>query len=166
MSLSGVQAGLGATIAALALGIIGVGLAWAFSAGAYRAPARNYWNERLPWYVRNVAFAAGPFGAMFLVGVSMTAVRFLPSWSHAATIAVLAAAFFGLFLMGIAWMRRPPRMLKPPWLLEKEATSPVPGHASGALGVFDRILVGLVVSATVLALVIVVIAGVLAVFVG
>jgi hypothetical protein len=162
MGLSITEPDLVAIGAGLILGLGGIPLGWAFTTGRYRAPARHYWNPDVPWYIRNNPFAAFPFGAMFICAVGLGVVQYLPASYHVVAIGMLSVGLLGSFLLGISWMRRPPRSLKPYWLRSEESQRPAPGLARGALGVFDRVLATLFVSITVAVLGIIVLATALA----
>jgi hypothetical protein len=156
------ESDLFAILAGLALGIGGIGLGWAFTTGRYRAPARYYWNVDLPWYIRNGPFAMFPVGVMFICGVGLLVVQYLPATLHVAAVGLLTVGFLGSFLVAVAWTRRPPQSLKPQWLRIQQDQRKAPGATPGLAGVFDRILATFVVGTVVVVLAIVVLATILA----
>jgi hypothetical protein len=87
--------------------------------GAYRRWEPWYRNPNLPFYVRNLAFAMLPFGVCvlaFMIGALIGEGN-----------KGIAAAFVGIaflaFALGIAFMVKPPRWLKPDWIKNEEAPS-------------------------------------------
>jgi len=123
---------------------------WLFTTGRYRRPARQYWDDRYPWYIRNLPFALGPIGGFFLLGSALALVTQLgPTWG-AVLGAVVVLAVLGCVLLAIRWARRPPRALKPQWLRTAELERLPPSDETGALLWFDRLFIGVIVAATVL----------------
>jgi hypothetical protein len=139
-----------ALVVGLAMGLIALVGGWLFWKGIFRRPARQYWDERYPWYVRNLPFALGPIGGFFLFGSALALVTQLGQTWGALLGALVVLAVIGCLLLAIRWMRRPPRALKPEWLRAAELERPPPGDASGALLWFDRFFIGVIVGAAVL----------------
>lgn len=143
---------LGALIVGSAMGVLFLVGAWLFSSGVYRRPARQYWDDRYPWYIRNLPFALGPIGGFFLFGAALALVTQLGETWGALLGALVVLAVIGSFLLAVRWMRRPPHALKPQWLRAAELERPPPGDPSGALLWFDRVFIGILVgTATLLA---------------
>jgi len=141
-----------AIIVGIALGAIALTTSWAFMTGRYRRPARQYWDSRLPWYIRNIPFGLAPLGAMFLIGSALPLAAMLGEpWGPFAG-ALLLVGVTGGFLLALRWMSRPPRQLKPNWLRQEEVLRAPTTAPFAALRVFDRVFVGILVVCSVLAI--------------
>ena len=119
--------GLGALGGLHGPGLVEHGL---FKSGRFRAPARWYFDERQPLYVRNLPFMLLPGGLMFACWTVMAIVsRFQGQlWADLLVFPIFVFSL-GLFGWGIKRQLRPPDRAKPDWLKAEEArrqTSPTP----------------------------------------
>jgi hypothetical protein len=82
-----------------------------------RARRRPRIRRCTPWWWRNTPFALPPFAAFLilcLVAVAVSSVRMQ-------TVLMLFA--FAFLIIGFVFLARPPRFLKPDWLVEQEQQS-------------------------------------------
>src|SRR3954462_1057661 len=96
----------------------GVVAGGAVKRGRMRRVAAMSLNRENPWWWRNAPFAMLPFAAstgLALVAVAVASVR-------VQTVLMLCA--FTFMVVGFVFLVRPPRFLKPGWLLEQERQSP------------------------------------------
>jgi len=106
----------------LLMGVGLVGSAIAFRAGRLRSAANWYFNQRLPFYARNFVFAALPSGIGSLALFSVFPLALVDDlWAEFVGLALVGVALLGL-LTSIRFMVRPPRMLKPQWIVERESS--------------------------------------------
>ena len=90
--------------------------------GGLRSRVLLYRDFRLPWFMRNGAFALVPGGMFFLcTGVAELAGALLPSPFNILTVAIFLPTGIVAMVVGVAWAYRPPDIAKPQWLREEEA---------------------------------------------
>jgi len=98
-----------------------------FKTGRFRAPLRWYFDERQPFYVRNLPFGLLPFALMFACWTLMAIVSRFQGQLWADLLALPIGLFsFGLFGWGIKRQLRPPDSAKPDWLKAEEARRQAP----------------------------------------
>jgi hypothetical protein len=92
-------------IALLTLGML-------IRSGAFRRWEPWYKNRELPFYIRNLVFAMLPFGVCVL---AFMAGALIGERSRGVAGGLVGLAFVAFFV-GIAFMLKPPRWLKPDWV--------------------------------------------------
>lgn len=133
--------------------LVGVGLLLIASAGFFRLGrlrylARYYWDDEMPYYLRNLPFAYGPFGLFLtLMGAAAQASSLGPPADVAIGGAAMAVSLFA-FVIGLRWLGRPPLCLMPAWLRQDERMR---GRVARR-ELVDRLLVGIFVVLTILVL--------------
>ena len=85
--------------------------------GRMRRVAAMSLDHENPWWWRNIPFALLPFSAFIILSLVAVAV----SSVHAQTVLMLCA--FAFLIIGLVFLARPPRFLKPEWLIEHESHS-------------------------------------------
>jgi len=106
------------------LGFTALGLAEhaLVKSGRFRAPLRWYFDQRQPFFVRNLPFGALPFGLMFACWTVMAIVSRFQGQLWADLLVLPIGLFsFVLFGWGIKRQLRPPDSVKPEWLKAEEA---------------------------------------------
>ena len=103
--------------AALAFAAGGIWMGVTFRAGRLLNLRRLYYNQNLPFFVRNVPFAMIPYGTVFGMWFLLFALA-EAEWNLAA--AVVGYGSFLVAAIGFVFTLRPPRFMKPRWLLERE----------------------------------------------
>jgi hypothetical protein len=100
----------------------GAAAAWGFVAtiamkrGRLRRVAAMSLNHESPWWWRNMPFSLLPFSAAIVLALVAVAV------SSVQTQTVLMLCVFAFVIIGFVFLVRPPRFLKPDWLVERERT--------------------------------------------
>ena len=95
-----------------------------FRQGLLRRGARWYFDRSQPFYVRNFPFVQLPAGLGFTAAAVAIALNNSES-SWAETIVSLAVLMgFVAIVLGVVWILRPPKFLKPDWIREREASAP------------------------------------------
>src|SRR3954454_1307436 len=79
--------------------------------GRMRRVAAMSLNRENPWWWRNIPFSLLPFSAMIICSLFAVAV----SSVHLQTVLTLCA--FAFMIIGVVFLARPPRFLKPDWLV-------------------------------------------------
>jgi len=104
----------------LVVGLWSVVAGLLFRAGRLRRLGSWYFDTRLPFWLRNFVFAAVPAGciglALFLV-FPLAQVDAL--WAEYAMLTAVLLTLLA-FAVSIAFMIKPPRVLKPEWLIGAE----------------------------------------------
>ena len=99
-------------LVAAVMGVGGISLGVLFRLGHLRPMARWYHDRHQPFYVRNLPFGQIPFGGMFLAWFALFV---LAATGYKVAALIVGYSSFLLFVLGVAFMVRPPRFLKPRW---------------------------------------------------
>jgi hypothetical protein len=101
------------------LGLVEHGL---FKTGRFRASLRWYFDERQPFYIRNLPFMLLPGGLVFACWTVMAIIsRFQGQLWGDLLVLPIGLLSFVLFGWGIKRQLRPPDRAKPEWLKAEEA---------------------------------------------
>jgi hypothetical protein len=95
---------------------------WIRSGGYRRGVARIYFRRVLPDYQRNAIFALIPMGAAFVLligGATLGNSRGGPEADDPGAMLLVGLGLFAL-VFGLACIVRPPRFMKPAWVVERE----------------------------------------------
>jgi len=108
-------------LASVLFGIWGFYGAVAFRRGRLRKMARWYFDRQQPTYFRNLPFYLPMTGVLGSLG-AVTIVLDSLEYPWAKVVAQVAAVGCAVALIvGFAWVSKPPKFLKPAWLLAAEA---------------------------------------------